>query len=222
MPVAVFDLDGTLVSSAEDLIATLNAILNSEGLAPVDVAPFRKWVGFGAKRLMDKGFQSHGITKTPDQLDALLPRFLDHYEANMTVHTRLFDGALEAMESLKADGWSLSVCTNKSTRLTLPLLDQLGISSLFSSVVAGDTFSKAKPHAEPLLGAIDRAGGTAAGSVMIGDTATDIDAAKAAGVPVVVVDFGYSPEPVAGLGPDRVISHFRELRSAIDTLAITS
>ena len=146
MPVAVFDLDGTLVSSAEDLIATLNAILKSEGLDPVDIPPFRKWVGFGAKRLMEKGFEANGVATTAEQLDALLPRFLDHYEANMAVHTRLFDGALTAMEGLRADGWSLGICTNKSTRLTLPLLEQLGISSLFASVVAGDTFSKAKPH----------------------------------------------------------------------------
>ena len=221
MPVAVFDLDGTLVSSAEDLIATLNAILKSEGLDPVDIPPFRKWVGFGAKRLMEKGFEANGVATTAEQLDALLPRFLDHYEANMAVHTRLFDGALTAMEGLRADGWSLGICTNKSTRLTLPLLEQLGISSLFASVVAGDTFSRAKPHAEPLLGAIERAGGTPSASVMVGDTVTDIDAAKAAGVPVIAVDFGYSPEPIADHGPDRIISHFDELRSAIDAFAIT-
>lgn len=218
MPLAVFDLDGTLVSSAEDLISTLNHVLKSEGLQEVEIAPFRPWVGFGAKKLMEKGFAANGLEITAEQLDALLPKFLDHYEQHMAVETRLFDGARQALDDLIAQGWTLAVCTNKSTRLTGPLLEKLEIYHLFAAVVAGDTYAKAKPHAEPLLGAIQTAGGAIDSSVMIGDTSTDINAARAAGVPVIAVNFGYSPVPIQDLKPDRIISHFDELNDALTTL----
>jgi len=218
MPLAVFDLDGTLVSSAEDLISTLNYVLKTEGLEEVEVAPFRPWVGFGAKKLMEKGFAANELETTAEQLDALLPKFLDHYEQHMTVETRLFDGARQALDDLIAHDWTLAVCTNKSTRLTGPLLEKLEIEHLFAAVVAGDTYAKAKPHAEPLLGAIQTAGGTIETSVMVGDTSTDINAARAADVPVIAVDFGYSPAPIQDLKPDHIISHFDELFGAIKTL----
>ncbi|EFO29546.1 phosphoglycolate phosphatase, bacterial [Roseibium sp. TrichSKD4] len=218
MPLAVFDLDGTLVSSAEDLISTLNYVLKTEGLEEVEVAPFRPWVGFGAKKLMEKGFAANGLETTAEKLDALLPKFLDHYEQHMAVKTRLFDGARPALDDLIAHDWTLAVCTNKSTRLTGPLLEKLEIEHLFAAVVAGDTYANAKPHAEPLLGAIQTAGGTIETSVMVGDTSTDINAARAADVPVIAVDFGYSPVPIQDLKPDHIISHFDELFGAIKTL----
>ncbi|GGB42473.1 phosphoglycolate phosphatase, bacterial [Roseibium aquae] len=219
MSVAVFDLDGTLVASLEDLVASLNAVLESEGCVPVEPSSMRGHVGFGARVLIQKGLEANGRPWTAPDIEARLPRFLDHYERTFTTHTRPFEGALAALDRLRSNGWRLAICTNKSTRLTLPLLEELDLRDLFDAVVAGDTFENAKPHGEPVLGAIQLAGGTVQGSVMIGDTRTDIDAARAAGIPAIAVTFGYSPVPVAELGADGVIGHFDQLDAALSGLS---
>jgi len=220
MPVAVFDLDGTLVASMEDLVASLNVVLDHLDLQPVEAAAMRPFVGSGARVLIQKGLEANDRSWTAKEVETLLPRFLDHYEKTFTLHTRPFDGALAALDTLKAQDWRLAVCTNKSARLTHPLLDALDLTRYFDAVVAGDNFSKPKPDPEPLLGAIDRAGGSVPGSVMIGDTKTDIDVARAVGIPAIAVDFGYSPVPVEDLEPDAVISHFNDLSSAMDRLSL--
>jgi len=219
MPVAVFDLDGTLVASMEDLVASLNVVLDHLNLPPVEAAAMRPFVGSGARVLIQKGLEAHRQTCTPEEIEELLPRFLDHYEKTFTLHTRPFEGAVDALKALKAQDWRLAVCTNKSARLTHPLLEALDLNRYFDAVVAGDTYHKPKPDPQPLLGAIERAGGAARGSIMIGDTKTDIDTARAVGIPVIAVDFGYSPVSIHTLNPDAVISHFTELTQAIDHLS---
>ncbi|MBO6756986.1 MAG: phosphoglycolate phosphatase [Roseibium sp.] len=220
MSVAIFDLDGTLVSSMEDLVDTLNAVLTGQGHNPVDYGPMRQWVGSGAKVLMQKGFEANRQPWTHAEIDMLFPAFIDHYEQHMANRTRPFEGAINVLDRLREKGWRLAVCTNKSTRLTGPLLDRLDLTRYFDSVVAGDTFARVKPHPEPVLGAIERAAGTVAGSVMIGDTRADIEAARAAGIAAIAVDFGYSPVPVHTLEPDAVVSHFNELESAFAALQL--
>jgi len=218
MSVLVFDLDGTLVSSMEDLAATLNTVLTGAGHQVVPPENFRSIVGHGAKFMLQRGLEVNGIAWNEDTIEPLFRQFLAIYEKNLTVHTRPFPGVIDALERFRAEGWRLAVCTNKMERLTLPLLDQLDMTRHFDAIVGGDTFAVAKPQAEPVLGAIERAGGRKSGSVMIGHSATDINAARAAGIPVVAVDFGYTQVPVTELGPDRVISHFNELHDAIQAL----
>lgn len=218
MSVLVFDLDGTLVSSMEDLVATLNVVMTDAGHDAIPQDHVAHMVGLGAKVLLQRGLEFNKIAWTDDMIAPLFAHFLEHYAANIAVHTRPFDGVVPALERFRADGWKLAVCTNKAERLTLPLLAALDLDRHFDAVVGGDTFATAKPHAEPLLGAISRAGGTANGSVMVGDSITDIDAARNAGIPVIAVDFGYTPVPVRELGPDRVISHYDELAGAVAEL----
>ncbi|QDG78106.1 phosphoglycolate phosphatase [Labrenzia sp. PHM005] len=220
MSVLVFDLDGTLVSSMEDLVATLNAVLSKAGHGTVPQEKVSNMVGMGAKVLLQRGLDYLDVAWTDETIAPLFEDFLEHYAANIAVHTRPFGGVLPALERFRAEGWKLAICTNKSERLTLPLLEELGMTQYFDAVVGGDTFSVSKPDAAPVLGAIERAGGQTAGSIMIGDSITDINAARAAGIPVIAVDFGYTPVPVTELGPDRVISHFDELADVVAALSL--
>lgn len=215
MSVLVFDLDGTLVSSMEDLVATLNAVLTSNGHSAVPQEKVVHMVGMGAKVLLQRGLDYNETAWTEDTILPLFDQFIEHYAANIAVHTRAFDGVVPSLERFRSEGWKLAVCTNKAERLTLPLLEELDLAKHFDAVVGGDTFRVSKPDAEPVHGAIERAGGSIQGSVMIGDSGTDINAARNAGIPVIAVDFGYTPVPVSELGPDKVISHFDELPAAI-------
>lgn len=221
MSVLVFDLDGTLVSSMEDLVVTLNVVMTAAGHSAIPQDDVAHMVGMGAKVLIQRGLEFNGVDWTDADIEPLFEHFLEHYAANIAVHTRPFDGVVTALEAFRKDGWKLAVCTNKAERLTLPLLTELDLSQYFDAVVGGDTFPVSKPGAEPVHGAISRAGGTVTGSVMIGDSVTDINAARNAGIPVIAVDFGYTPVPVEQLGPDRIISHFDELAGAVAALADT-
>ncbi|NVK34971.1 MAG: phosphoglycolate phosphatase [Rhodobacteraceae bacterium] len=218
MSVLVFDLDGTLVSSMDDLAATLNVVLSRNGYQTIPPENVRSMVGLGAKVLLQRGLEANGVSWTDDLVAPLFDEFLVYYEGHLADHTRPFPGVIEALEQFRAQGWKLAVCTNKVERLTLPLLDALDLTRFFDAVVGGDTYEVAKPDAAPVLGAIKRAGGTVEGSIMVGDSGTDIDAAKAAGIPVVAVTFGYTPVPVEELGPDLVISHFDQLQGAVSKL----
>lgn len=222
MSVLVFDLDGTLVSSMEDLAATLNAVLTHAGYEAIEPESVRNMVGQGAKVLLQRGLAANGVAWTDEQIAPLYQHFLNYYETHLAVHTRPFPGVIEALEEFKAEGWRLAVCTNKVEWLAVPLLEQLDLDKYFDAVVGGDTYAVSKPFAEPVLGAIERSGGTSAGSIMIGDSKTDIDAARAAGIPVIAVDFGYTPIPVTELGPDKVVSHFNELQAAIRDVRVTA
>lgn len=218
MSVLVFDLDGTLVSSMEDLVATLNVVMTHAGHDAIPEDKVAHMVGMGAKVLIQRGLDYNNVSWTDDTIAPLFQHFLEHYADNSTVHTRPFDGVVNALERFRADGWKLAVCTNKAERLTLPLLEKLDLDRHFDAVVGGDTYPTAKPHAEPLLGAIERAGGSVQGSIMVGDSGPDINAARNAGIPVIAVDFGYTPVPIRELGPDRVISHFDELAGTVADL----
>jgi len=219
MSVLVFDLDGTLVSSMEDLVATLNVVMTTAGHSAIPSEDVAHMVGMGARVLIQRGLDFNGISWTDEDIAPLFQHFLDHYADNIAVHTRPFEGVVPALEAFRKAGWKLAVCTNKAERLTLPLLAELDLTGYFDAIVGGDTFPVSKPDAEPVLGAIARAGGKAEGSIMIGDSGTDINAARNAGIPVIAVDFGYTPVPVRELNPDRVISHFDELAAAVAELS---
>jgi phosphoglycolate phosphatase len=217
-PIVVFDLDGTLAETAGDLVATLNAVMASENLPEIPFEKAKDLIGAGAKALIRRGFAVAGRQLPDAKLDALFAMFLEHYSANILVHTHLFDGVEQALDALAADGFLLAVCTNKMEAHALKLLGLIGIAQRFAFISGKDTFPVSKPDPLHLTETIRLAGGDPARAVMVGDSRTDIDTAKAAGIPVVAVPFGYTDRPVSELGPDVVISHFRELRGAVHGL----
>ena len=217
-PLLVFDLDGTLADTADDLVATLNVILAREGAPPVANAAARNMVGMGARRLISEGFAADGRTLAPERLEELFVEYLDIYERNIAVHSRLFPGVLASLDRFAAAGFAFAVCTNKSERPARKLMRELGVAERFRAICGQDTFAWCKPDARALLSTIAEAGGDPAHAIMIGDSKTDISVARNASVPVVAVDFGYTDVPVADLAPDRVISHFDALWSAVAEL----
>ncbi|WP_068316634.1 HAD family hydrolase [Polycladidibacter hongkongensis] len=215
-PVAVFDLDGTLAETMGDLTASLNHALEYEGFERIEPEKVRKMVGAGVRVLVQRGLEFNKVTPSDDKVDPMVERLVRYYEAHICDHTHLFEGVRPALNTLKAKGWKLAVCTNKIESLAKALLRALEADDLFDAVVGGDTFSKNKPDAMPVLGAIDMAGGTRAGSVFIGDSRADVEAARNAQLPVIAVDFGYTDVPVRELNPDVVISHYDELLDAFE------
>jgi phosphoglycolate phosphatase len=207
----VFDLDGTLVETAPDLVGTLNVLLEREGIPPLPLAQARDMIGQGARALIARGFAAAGAPLSDGNLDRLFNDFIVHYLAHIADESRPFPGLIAALDTLAAEGAILSVCTNKRTDLSLALLDALGMTKRFAAVVGGEAVSAQKPAAVHLLTAIERAGGDPGRAVMIGDSASDAGAARAAGTPLVLVSFGYTDTPAAELGADALIDHFDEL-----------
>ncbi len=221
-PILVFDLDGTLADTANDLVATLNAILSKEGAAPVKTADAREMVGLGARRLIAAGFAASGRSVDPDRLEGLFKEYIAIYEANIAVHTRVFPGVLEALDRFDRAGFIFAVCTNKAEHPAKKLMDALNLSPRFRAICGQDTFAWCKPDGRALLSTIERAGGDACRAIMVGDSRADIAAARSARVPVVAVDFGYTDTPIEALAPDRVISHFDDLWAAAMALVSTN
>lgn len=217
-PTLVFDLDGTLIDTAQDLVATLNVILSREGLAEVAFADAVAMVGHGARVLIERGLAANGVTREAAIIDRMFDAYIAHYAAHIADLSRPYPGLLAALDHFSAKGWLLAVCTNKLEHLSLTLLDTLGLSPRFAAICGADTFLARKPDPIALTETIRRAGGAASAALMVGDSKTDIDTAKAAGIPVVAVDFGYTPVPVTELGPDAVISHYDELAGAVARL----
>jgi phosphoglycolate phosphatase len=216
MPAIIaFDLDGTLVDTAPDLIDTLNAVFAQKGIPPVAFETARTMIGGGVKKLLERSLGAQGFASTPSEVDALFKVYLDHYVAHIADRSRPFPGLLTALDRLETQGFRFAVCTNKLEQLSIRLLDALDLSRRFLAVCGQDTFGVAKPNPKILRLTLERAGGSLADAVMVGDSETDIATAKAAGVPVVAVDFGYTETPVGELSPDRVISHFDDLPEAI-------
>src|ERR671910_3079825 len=207
-PIAVFDLDGTLADTAGDLVGTLNAILDREGLAPLPVRKARDMIGAGARALIQRGFEAAGKELTPDYLDELFRQFMVHYGENICVRTQLYPGVAAALDRLEEAGFILAVCTNKVEEHSVKLLRELGIGRPFAANCGRDTFAYFKPDPRHLLLTIERAGGNPARAVMVGDSRTDIVTAQNAGIPVVAVPFGYTEVPVPDLNPDLVVHHF--------------
>lgn len=221
-PLAVFDLDGTLAETAPDLAATLNVILRGEGLPAVPLAEARQMIGHGARVMIERGLEAAGREVTPDRLDELYRRFLVHYADHLCVETQLFPGVLEALDRLESEGFRFAVCTNKVEAHSVKLLEALGIAHRFAAICGRDSFPYVKPDPRHLTLTIKKAGGLVSGTVMVGDSRTDIVTAQTAGVPVVAVTFGYTDTPLQGLGPDVVIDHFDELPEAIGRVMMAS
>ena len=204
----VFELDGTLADTAPDLMGALNFVLTREGVEPLPVAASRRLLGAGGRALIQRGFAEAGRPIDAATLERLFVDFLDHYNAHIADGTRLYPGVVAGLDRCAAAGWRLAVCTNKMEHSTKLLLGKLGVLDRFAFVCGQDTFGIGKPASKPFVETVRAAGGALEFSVMIGDSKTDVATARAAGAPVICVDFGYTDVPVAELGPDRVVSHF--------------
>lgn len=221
-PLVIFDLDGTLIHTAPDLMASLNHVMDLNGLEHVTFDDMTWLVGQGAKVMIERAWALHNHPSSPEKLEAAFEAFLVHYADGMPGKSQPYPGLLAALDRLDAAGMQLAVCTNKSEQLALQLLDCLGLTSRFTAITGGDTFEVRKPHGDHILRTIDKAGGEPDNAVMIGDSINDILAAQNASVPAIAVPFGYSDKPVASFNPDIIIEHFDELDAALVTKLITA
>ena len=214
----VFDLDGTLVDTAPDLINALNHVLAREGLPPVPLQSARSMIGAGARKLIERGLELEGRVASLEDISRLTSDFIDYYAAHIADASRPFDGLEGALDELQAQGFQFAVCTNKLEWLSKLLLDQLGLSPRFSAICGADTFGVSKPDPAILRETVARAGGHLSAAIMVGDAGPDVGVARRAGIPVIGVEFGYTDVPIAELKPDRLIGHMRDLPGAVASL----
>ncbi len=219
MRVAVFDLDGTLADTSADLIAAANGALAEAGVgARLDAALDRAVAFAGGRAMLRAGLERHAEPVDEGVVDRLYPRLLELYGLGLAVHTRLYDGVGAALDRLEAGGWRLGVCTNKPEGLAVALIEALGLDGRFAVLLGADSLPWRKPDPRHVLETIARAGGVPERAVLVGDTVTDRDAARAAGVPCVLVGFGPEGGAVAALAPAALIGHFEDLPGVLERL----
>jgi phosphoglycolate phosphatase len=211
----VFDLDGTLIDTAPDLVATLNVILAQERLPTLSFTAGRNLIGGGVRRLIERALAADGRRCSPSDLDRLYAAFISHYAAHIADGSRPFPQLEATLEALTSAGYRLAVCTNKLEWLSLRLLQTFKLAQHFATICGPDTFGVQKPDPQIFRDTVLRAGGEPERAIMVGDSATDVATARAAAVPMVAVDFGYSDVPVSSLQPDRIISAFADLPRAV-------
>jgi phosphoglycolate phosphatase len=213
-----FDLDGTLVDTAPDLVGSLNAILAEESLPALPFDEVRLMVGRGARALLERGFAAAGAPLDAEHAPPLVQRFIDLYLTRIADESAPFPGVVETLTDLKAAGARLVVCTNKLTHLSVALLDATGLTPFFDAVVGADSAPAAKPDGRHVAAAVAAVGGDVARAVMVGDSINDALGARNAGVPSVLVSFGYTEDPVETLGGDLVVHSFLDVPNACITL----
>lgn len=219
MKCAIFDLDGTLVDTSADLVKAANAALRDSGLPDLLDPVADAGTAFrGARAMLRLGFSRAAHPWRQEAVDAAYGAFLVHYEKGIDETSRFYPGARDAVEELRADGWRTGICTNKPARLAELLLSGLGARDLFDSMVGADTLPVKKPDPAPLFEAVRRAGGRLTHTALIGDTSTDRETARAAGVASIMVTFGPDGHGVDALGPAGLLDRFEELPALLDHL----
>ena len=214
----VFDLDGTLIDSAPDLRAALNEMLRERGRAPLSLAQVRQMIGDGAAALVARALAASGAD--PAAAADALPRFLQLYEADAVRLTRPYPGVPETLAALRRRGYRTAICTNKPQHATHTVLEGLGLLALFDGIAGGDRFAVKKPDPGHLLGLIGALGGAPDRAVMIGDGENDAAAAHGAGVPLVLMRYGYARVDPASLAADALLDRFDDLPAALDRLGL--
>ncbi|MDA0231049.1 MAG: HAD-IIIA family hydrolase [Proteobacteria bacterium] len=207
----LFDFDGTLVDSAPDIIAALNLLLGELGQEHVDYHAFRTRAGDGARNLLEQVLTSRGASFDDAELPGLVERLLTHYFEIMTDNTRPYPAVPDILAEIYQSGMALAICTNRTQATTDQLLSHFGLTQMFGAVLCADTVTAKKPDARHLFEAIERLGAAPERTIMVGDTATDVAAARNAGIKVVAVSYGYSARPAADLGADAVLADFAGL-----------
>lgn len=211
-PALIFDLDGTLVDTAPDLLAAMNAVLQAQGRAVVDPETLRHMVGFGAASLIRQAMAATGDPVSDERLPALVNDFVVHYGAHIADHSVPFPGVIDTLTSLQSDGVPMGVLTNKPHELAVPLLDALDMSRFFGAIHGAGRFSYVKPDPRVFHHVVEElAGDPNATALMVGDSTTDAKTARAAKVPVILLSYGYTPDPVESLGADAVTGNFRDI-----------
>ncbi|MDA7947562.1 MAG: phosphoglycolate phosphatase [Hyphomicrobiaceae bacterium] len=211
----LFDLDGTLVHSAPDITDALNILLEQEGIEPFAVEDVTKMIGGGVSLLLERALIAREEERGVDRMTDLFERYVELYVPRAARLTRLFPGVREVLEHHHGNDVALGVCTNKPEAVSRSILEALEVAHLFGAVVGGDTLPVKKPDPAPLLAALKDLACEPAHALMIGDSAADADAAKAAGMPVILVTFGYTRTPVHELESLGIVDHFDELHGMI-------
>ncbi len=207
----VFDLDGTLADTSGDLLAAANACFRELGAADV-LGPGDVLTAFhGGKAMLRAGFARLDHPADEAEIDRWYPRLLAHYRQAIAVHSRMYPGAVEAVEALRRAGHRVSICTNKPEALAEQLMRQLGVRDLFGALIGADTLPTRKPDPAPFVAAVRGAGGDPARAMLVGDTDTDLRTARAAGVPAVLVAFGPEGPGIARLAPDALLDDYAAL-----------
>ncbi len=220
MPVKalIFDLDGTLVDTAPDLMAATNHALSLIDRSPVPEARFRHLVGHGALNLIKRAIAETGGPVSDETVKRLYDELLGYYGANIATQSKVFPGLLPLLDHAKSRGIAMGVCTNKVEHLSNKLLQEIGLASYFDAVVGGDTLRVMKPDVAPYNEVTRRLGVPSLSSLMFGDSETDIRTAQNVGVPVIAVSFGYTEKHVSDFNPTHVIDHYDEAWALISPL----
>jgi phosphoglycolate phosphatase len=216
----LFDLDGTLVDSLPDLREALNQVLDEEGLTALSLEDVRFMVGDGANVLVERGFRARQAFDAQKAAQRRR-RFLEIYETGAAILTKPYPNMQETVAALRQRGWRTAVCTNKPVEAARKVLDGLALSSLFDAVIGGGSTPALKPDPKPILAALEALGAGPQRGIMVGDNANDVEGARNAGLPSVVVGFGYTRIPAADLGADALIQDFSELPAALARLGFS-
>jgi phosphoglycolate phosphatase len=220
LPALIFDLDGTLVDTAPDLLAAMNAVLIAQGRRTVDPVTLRHMVGFGAASLIRQAMAATGDPVTEEALPALVEHFVNYYAQHIADDSVPFPHVIETLTALKAQGVKMGVLTNKPQELAGPLLDALDMSRFFGAIHGAGRFSYVKPDARVFHHVVeDLTGNPQAPAIMVGDSTTDAKTAQAAGVPAILLSYGYTPDPVDTLGADAVTDNFADIPALARRLA---
>lgn len=214
----IFDLDGTLVDTAPDLVGALNDLLAALDLPSISIEQGRAASGRGGRSLIRVGHELAGIKLTEPEVDALYPRYLDHYAARYAVESKPYPGATALLDHLEAEGWRLGICTNKPARFAEGLMRALGLRERFGALLGADSLPVRKPDPRHLVETLERLGVEPDRGILLGDTETDLKTARAAGIPVALASFGYAPLPAAAYAPDAVFHHYDEAPEMIGRL----
>ena len=212
----IFDLDGTLVDTAPDFKNSINYMLNELNESEVSLKEIRNWVGYGARELIRRTVVDKNIPHDEQRIEEMLKIFLLHYTHNIDDDSVLFNNVRNVLEFLKNNGIKLAVCTNKMERLSNILLEKLNVLHMFDYLVGGDSLSKSKPDPFPLLNICEKLNTEISDSVMIGDSVTDLNAGKGAGMPVVLVSYGYTDNKDIYNEADLVINDFSQLKELVN------
>ena len=212
----IFDLDGTLVDTAPDFKNSINYMLNELNESEVSLEEIRNWVGYGARELIRRTVVDKNIPHDEQRIEEMLKIFLLHYTHNIDDDSVLFNNVRNVLEFLKDNGIKLAVCTNKMERLSNILLEKLNVLHMFDYLVGGDSLSKSKPDPFPLLNICEKLNTETSDSIMIGDSVTDLNAGKGAGMPVVLVSYGYTDNKDIYNEADLVINDFSQLKELVN------
>ena len=214
----IFDLDGTLIDSAGDIAGALNRLLKEEGRPTLTVAEVAQLVGEGVMVLIERAWEQTGTPIDPDKRASLAERYLSYYAQDPAQFTTVFDGVHKALTDLKALGWTIGICTNKPDAITQSVLAQMGLAPFIDGFVGGD-FPRRKPDGEHILETLRRLNADPSRSLYVGDSVTDVKAARAANIPIICVAFGYAQTAPEALGADVMISSFDKLCNAVKQLS---